>query len=180
MPACLRAFRCRWLLPVVAAGGLLWLAACSGPAEPPRGAFGLTFGDAPPGDMVAVTVPLPGDLADALAYYTRPGSTGTFLGVALADPVLAFYRGHFFSLAASLADPADSPLLRRRLGAACGAPYCREAAGTSVCLWRAADVEATLEGPPDGPARFMLRHRPVAEAVLAGRGGMALDPEGAP
>jgi hypothetical protein len=143
------------------------LAACSRPAEPPRGALGLAFGDAPPGDLMRLAVPLPDGLAESLVFYAPAGRIDDFFGVALAEPVLAFYRDRFFSLAAVLAAPGDEPRLRRRLDEVFGPPYCRDGAGASACLWRADPVEATLEAAPGGPARFMLRHRPEAESVGA-------------
>uniref|UniRef100_I2PZV6 Lipoprotein n=1 Tax=Desulfovibrio sp. U5L TaxID=596152 RepID=I2PZV6_9BACT len=156
----------RWLgVALVAA-----MAACSRPVEPPRGAAGLAFGDPPPAGLVAVAVPLPDGVAGRLRFFTRPGPTETFFGIALAEPVLAFFEERFFSLSAALADPAAGPGLRERLTRAYGPGYCRHAAELAVCLWRAADVDMVLETPADGAPRFMVRHRPLAGLVAAAAG----------
>ncbi|EHJ47105.1 hypothetical protein DFW101_1094 [Solidesulfovibrio carbinoliphilus subsp. oakridgensis] len=155
-----------WLgLALVAA-----MAACSRPVEPPPGAAGLAFGDPPPAGLVAVAVPLPDDVAGRLRFFTRPDQTETFLGIALAEPVLAFFEERFFSLSAALADPADGPGLRERLTRAYGPGYCRDTAKLAVCLWRTADVDMVLETPADGASRFMVRHRSLAGLVAAATG----------
>lgn len=153
-------------------GGVLLIAlvACSRPAEPPRGAAGLAFGDPPPTGLAAVAVPLPDGVADRLRFYTRPGRPETFCGIALAEPVLAFFDDRFFSLSAALADPADGQGLRDRLTRAYGPGYCRTAAELAVCLWRSADVDMVLETPAEGPPRFMVRHRPLAQLVATAAG----------
>lgn len=132
--------------------------------------MGLAFGDAPPADCLAVPVPLPDGVAGALKFYTRPGWDEAFLGVRLAEPVLAFYQERFFSVSAALPGPADGPGLRERLTRAYGPPYCRDSAKLAVCLWRIADVDAVLEVPAEGAWRFMLRHRPLAELVAGAAG----------
>jgi len=160
---------------------VVWIWACSRPAEPPRGALGLVFGDAPSADLAAVPVPLPDGVAGALKFYTRPGWDEAFLGVRLTEPVLAFYQGRFFSVSAALPGSDDGPGLRERLTRAYGPPYCRDTAELAVCLWRIADVDAVVEVPSNGPWRFMLRHRPLAELVAAAAGpGQATGLENTP
>jgi hypothetical protein len=105
-----------------------------------------------------------------LRFFTRPGQTETFLGIVLAEPVLAFFEERFFSLSAALADPADGPGLREHLTRAYGPGYCLQVAELAVCLWRGGDVDMVLETPPDGNSRFMVRHRPLAGLVAAATG----------
>lgn len=150
--------------------GLLVLAACSSSPEPPSGFAGLAFGDPPPPAAAPERVPLPSAVAGDLRFYTLPTGDAAFYGVRLPAPVLAFYRGRFFSVSARLGSPGDAATLRERLTAAYGAPYCRDAAKMAICLWRMGAVDAVLEAPGDSPARFMLRYRPTADQVAAATG----------
>jgi len=143
--------------------------ACSGPAEPPMGAFGLRFGDVPPAGLPALRTPLPDALAQRLRFYALPGRIDALGGVALADPVLAFHDGRLFSIAAAVAAGDDGPQPRQRLAAAFGTPYCQGPAGASACLWRVGAVDIVFEETGGGPSRLMLRHRPMAGAVAAVR-----------
>jgi hypothetical protein len=145
-------------------------AACSRAPEPPRGWGGLAFGDPPPATAAPERVPLPSALAESLRFYALPAGDKTFLGVTLPRPVLAFYQGRFFSVASDLDAAADAQALRARLTRAYGRPYCRDGAKLAICLWRTGDVDAVLEVPQAGPARFMLRHRPTAAQVAAATG----------
>ena len=151
----------------VLAAGLLVLAACSRPAELPGRYFGLAFGDGPLADLVRQTVPLPDAVSEKLTYFTAPGRRETLWGVVLAEPVLAFYQGRFFSLDAAVADGAGVSELDARLTRDFGPPHCRESAGQTACLWQAGAVEMVLEGHPGGVARLMVRHGPTAAAVAA-------------
>jgi hypothetical protein len=151
-----------WLL----AAGLL-LAACSRPPVLPGRFFGLAFGEAPPAGLVRQAVPLPAALAEDLVYCTAPGRRETLWDTALAEPVLAFYQGRFFSLDAALADETAAPGLRERLTRDFGPPHCREAAGSRTYLWQAGEVDLIVETGPAGPARLMVRHGPTAAAVAA-------------
>ncbi|MGE4539324.1 MAG: hypothetical protein AB7D37_19820 [Desulfovibrio sp.] len=150
--------------------GLLVLAACSSAPEPPSGFAGLAFGDPPPPAAVPERVPLPSAVAGDLRFYTLPTGDAAFHGVRLPAPVLAFFRGRFFSVSATLGSSGDVLALRERLSAAYGAPYCRDAAKLAICLWRVGAVDAILEVPEALPARFMLRHRPTADQVAAATG----------
>ncbi len=146
------------------------LAACSQPTPPPRGAAGMAFGDPPPDGLAAVAVPLPDAVAGRLRFYARPDRAEAFLGVVLAEPVLAFFDGRFFSVSGSLAGPDAMAALRERLTRAYGPGYCRDAAKLAVCLWRGGDVDMVLEGPQGGPWRFMARYRPLADLVAGAVG----------
>jgi hypothetical protein len=146
------------------------LPACSRPdASPPRGLAGLAFGDPPGRDLTPAPAGLPSGLAGILAYYTRPGPTAPFRGVALTDPVFAFARGRLFSVAAALADPAEAPRLRRELEAGFGPPLCRDRKGSVSCLWRLAEVDVALESGGQAPVRLLVRHRALAGEVLSWR-----------
>jgi hypothetical protein len=159
---------------------LVCLFACSRSPEPPRGLPGLAFGDPPPADVTPVAVPLPHELAGVLAFYTRPGRVEPLPGLVLADPVLAFHQGRFFSVSAELDEPTASRA-RESLTRDFGPAYCREAAGAAVCLWRLGAVDAVLERPVGGAARFMLRYRPVADIVSAATSqATAREREGSP
>ncbi|EFL51810.1 conserved hypothetical protein [Solidesulfovibrio fructosivorans JJ]] len=150
--------------------GLLLLAACSSAPEPPSGVAGLRFGDPPPQNATPERVPLPSAVAGDLRFYTLPTDEAALDGVRLPRPVLAFYRGRFFSAAATLGSSGDAVALRQRLTKAYGAPYCRDAAKLAICLWRVGAVDAVLEVPEASPARFMLRHRTMADQVAAATG----------
>lgn len=170
-----------WAIRAAWTACLLCLVACSRAPEPPRGLAGLAFGDPPPADVTSVAVPLPSELAGSLAFYTRPGRVATLFGVALSEPVLAFYKGRFFSVSTDLADATAVTRMRETLTRDFGPAYCRDTAGVSVCLWRLGDVDAVLESAPGGLVRFMLRYRPVAELVAATKGlGPAAAGEGTP
>jgi hypothetical protein len=159
---------------------LLCLIACSRAPEPPRGLAGLAFGDPPPAGVTPAAVPLPSELADALAFFIRPGHVEACSGIVLTAPVLAFYQGRFFSVSADLADAAAATSARENLTRDFGPAYCRDSAGVSVCLWRLGDVDAVLESA-GGPVRFMLRYRPVAELLAATKGlGASAVGEGTP
>ena len=156
-------------------------AACSRAPEPePQGLAGLTLGDAPGSDLTPLPAVLPGELAGVLAYFTRADRVEPFHGVALTDPVCAFYRNRLFSIAAALVDPTEAPRLRRELETGYGAPLCREAAGGVSCLWRLDTVEMVLEqGGEERGARFMLRSPRLAEDLLRWRGqAVPLEPGG--
>jgi hypothetical protein len=120
--------------------------------------------------MVSVPAVLPSGLADILAYYRRPGPAASFRGVALVDPVFAFARGRLFSVMAALADPAAASGLGRDLEAGFGPPLCRDREGRVSCLWRLAEVDVVLETGESRTPRLMVRHRALAEPVLAWRG----------
>ena len=151
----------------VLAAGLLVLAACSRPAELPGRYFGLAFGDGPSAELVRQAVPLPDAVSETLVYYIAPGRRETLWDAVLAEPVLAFYQGRFFSLDAALDNTAGVSGLDVRLTRDFGPPHCRESAGQKTCLWQAGAVEMILEGRPDGAARLMVRHGPTAAAVAA-------------
>ncbi|WP_139311526.1 hypothetical protein [Desulfovibrio sp. DV] len=154
-------------LILVLAAGLLVLAACSGPAELPGRYFGLAFGDGPSADLVRQAVPLPDAVSETLTYFIAPGRRETLWDVVLAEPVLAFYQGRFFSLNAAVEDGAGASGLDARLTRDFGPPHCRESAGQKTCLWQAGAVEMVLEGRLGGAARLMVRHGPTAAAVAA-------------
>jgi len=157
------------------------LTACSRPAAAPTpsGLAGLRLGDPPGEGLAPVPVVLPSALAGALAYFTRPGQTEPFHGVALADPVYAFYRNRLFSVSADLVEPAAASRLRRDLETGYGPPFCRETAAGSSCLWRLDAVDLVLSREAQGKARFMLRSNRLAAEVLRWRDqGVPLEPGG--
>lgn len=173
--------RLLWVRLTVWAVCLLCLIACSRAPEPPRGLAGLAFGDPPPAGVTPAAVPLPSELADSLAFFTRPGHVEACRGIVLTAPVLAFYQGRFFSVSADLADAAAATRARENLTRDFGPAYCRDSAGVSVCLWRLGDVDAVLESAGTGPVRFMLRYRPVADLLAATKGlGASAVGEGTP
>lgn len=102
-----------------------------------------------------------------------------FLGVALSRPVLAFYRGRLFSIAAELTQGGqEGETLRTRLIKAYGPPYCRDGGKLAVCLWRVGEVDIVLETPETGMIQVMMRHRPTAGQVAAATGRPADAPFG--
>lgn len=156
------------------------LFACAGAPEPPRGLPGLPFGSPPPAGLHLLAVPLPGELAGILEFHRLPGQVEFLPGLALAEPVLAFYKGRFFSVSAELPDTGTTALARKNLDRILGQPYCRDLAGATVSLWRRGDVDAVLETPDSGPARLMVRYRPVADELPAGKIAAGTEGEGLP
>jgi len=143
------------------------LAACSHAADTsaPSRLAGMRLGDPPSAGLTPVNVPLPAQLAGKLAYFTRPGRTEPFHGVALTDPIYAFYGQRLFAVSADLAEADAVGRLHRDLEAGFGPPLCQETATGRSCLWRLGAVDLVLTRTPAGKARLLLRSTRLAEDV---------------